>query len=241
MSPQEDDFVIRVARYLDPSFSSRKMSLLENVFNKWGNENAKKHNQVRMIFSHEHTPQRRNSFDDYNSRKFGFTRPQKLAQTRFATLKNQRNMVSSYLYDPIHKLNDEASDNDLAAEMYAGQSFIKPHSLHTMVSPHTRSLTNGKLDQKVLDLLKRVGLGLVTISDLSLSITADMKEAILRVSGKVAPNKIGGWFNFEIVRKNIFAVAFTAEQAGFEDFTEKLFNTKLGLFNALEQTTVCYL
>lgn len=98
----------------------------------------------------------------------------------------------------------------------------------------------GKVDQKVLDLLKHLGLGLVTISDLSLSINADMKDVIFRVSGKAAPKKIGGWFNFEIVRKSIFAVAFTAEQAGFGDFTEKIFNTKLGLFNALEQTTVSH-
>ena len=106
-------------------------------------------------------------------------------------------------------------------------------------SPQAQGLTE-KLDQKVLNLVKKLGLNLVTLSDLHLSVKADLKEVILRVAGRAAPKVIGGWFDFEIVRKDIFAVAFTADQAGFMDFTEKAFNKKLGLFSALEQISVCY-
>ena len=168
-------------------------------------------------------------------RKFGIPRPHKKVKTRYDLIKNQRNMV----YDPIHNLSDNILDIDASTKGNANSRLNILHPLHSIASPQLRDSATGKLDGKVLDLLKRVGLGLVTISELELNINADMKEVILRVSGKATPKKIGGWFNFEIVRKNILAVAFTAEQAGFVDFTEKVFNTKLSLFNALEQTTVC--
>ena len=237
LSPKEDDYVLRVARHLVPRFSSLEMSLLENVFSEEKDENTLKRSRV----THNKTPflkKRKEHIkdpQDKTSRKFGLRR--KVNKTP----KNQRNVVPSYLYDPIRTLNEEFSDINDSTEVNASPGFTISQPLHTMASPQARDLTTGKLDQKVLDLLKRVGLGLVTISDLSLSINANMKEQILRVSGKAAPKKIGGWFNFEVVRKNIFAVAFTAEQAGFMDFTEQMFNTKLGLFNALEQTTVSYL
>ena len=131
-----------------------------------------------------------------------------------------------------------------SADMNLNSAFSVPHSLSTITSPYQRTLTvgmNNNLEVKATAMLKRVGLGLVTISDLSLEMTATMEEVIVRVSGKATPKRIGGWFNFEILRKDIFAVGFTAEQAGFEDFIEKIFNTSLSLFKHLEKTSVSIL
>ena len=151
----------------------------------------------------------------------------------------QRNMIPSTSFNPVQSDSDENSDTDVTRGNR--NPSVITQTLHGgTVNPQRRDSVMGKVDQKALDLLQRVGLHVVTISHLSLSINADMKDVIFLVSGKAAPKKIGGWFNFEIVRKSIFAVAFTAEQAGFEDFTENMFNTKLGLFNALEQTTVSH-
>lgn len=150
----------------------------------------------------------------------------------------QRNMIPFTSFNPVQSDSDKILDTDVTSGNRNPSVMITRTLYGGTVNPQRSDSVMRKVDQKVLDLLKRLGLGLVTISDLSLSINADMKDVIFRVSGKAAPKKIGGWFNFEIVRKSIFAVAFTAEQAGFEDFTQKMFNTKLGLFNALEQTTV---
>lgn len=152
----------------------------------------------------------------------------------------QRNMIPSTLFNPVQSDSDKISDTDVTRGNRNPSVMITRTLYGGTANPQRSDSVMGKVDQKVLDLLKRLGLGLVTISDLSLSINADMKDVIFRVSGKAAPKKIGGWFNFEIVRKSIFAVAFTAEQAGFEEFIEKMFNTKPGLFNALEQTTVSH-
>lgn len=175
----------------------------------------------------------RNAVKVGHAKKSSFTRPRKTKMRSISKLKKQRSMVPSNVYDALHEIDGDLIDKSIP-------DFRMPPPLYTMASPQARGMTTGKLDQTILDLLKRVGLGLVTISDLYLSINADMKEVILRVNGKAAPKAIGGWFNFEIIRKNIFAVGFTADQAGFEDFVEKLFNTKLGLFNALEKTSVCF-
>ena len=177
-------------------------------------------------------------------RRNSLTKPHTLksrkAKSRFRKLPH-RNIVPAYLYEPISKLPIEVLDKQ-SADMNLNSAFSTPHSLNTMASPHQRALTvgmNNNLEVKATAMLKRVGLGLVTVSDLSLEMTATMKEVIMRVKGKAAPKKIGGWFNFEILRKNIFAVGFTAEQAGFEDFIAKMFNTSLSLFEKLEKTTVC--
>lgn len=223
LSPQESDYVIRVARHVDPRFSSHRTDLVNSMPGHEENEKATRHSSAT------------GSVTRSKKRKRSHASKRKM---RYSTLKSQRQVVPSYLFNPIHKIDEDLIDNALRG-VNGSPEFIMPHRKNTTTSPRAQDSTTGKMDQKILDLLKRVGLGLVTISDLSLSITADMKEVILRVSGKAAPKKIGGWFNFEIVRKNIFAVGFTAEQAGFEDFTEKMFNTKLGLFKALEKTTVC--
>ena len=223
LSPQESDYVIRVARHVDPRFSPHQTHLVKSMPGHEENEKATRHSSGTGSVKHRKK----------RKRSYAFKR-----KMRYSTLKSQRQVVPSYLFDPIHKIDEDLIDNSLRG-VNGSPSIIKPHRENTTMSPQEQDSASGKLDQKILDLLKRVGLGLVTISDLSLSITADMKEVILRMSGKAAPKKIGGWFNFEIVRKNIFAVGFTAEQAGFEDFTEKMFNTKLDLFKALEKTTVC--
>ena len=223
LSPQESDYVIRVARHVDPRFSPHQTHLVKSMPGHEENEKATRHSSGTGSVTHR------------KKRKHSFAFKRKM---RYSTLKSQRQVVPSYLFDPIHKIDEDLTDNALGG-VNGSPNFNMSHRGNTTMSPQEQDSASGKLDQKILDLLKRVGLGLVTISDLSLSITADMKEVILRMSGKAAPKKIGGWFNFEIVRKNIFAVGFTAEQAGFEDFTEKMFNTKLGLFKALEKTTVC--
>ena len=223
LSPRESDYVIRVARHVDPRFSSHQTDLAKSTLGHGKKEKATRHSSVTGSVAHR------------KKRKRSYTSKWKM---RYSTLKSQRQVVPSYLFDPIHKVDEDVIDNALRG-VNGSPGFIMPHRENTTMNPQEQDSIKGKLDQKILDLLKRLGLGLVTISDLSLSITADMKEVILRMSGKAAPKKIGGWFNFEIVRKNIFAVGFTAEQAGFEDFTEKMFNTKLGLFKVLEKTTVC--
>jgi len=163
-------------------------------------------------------------------------------KTRFTKL-THRNTVPAYYYESIDELPEEMFDKG-SADMNSNSMFSLPHALNTIASPYQRALTvgmNNKLEVKATAMLKRVGLGLVTISDLSLEMTASMKEVIMRVSGKATPKKIGGWFNFEILRKDIFAVGFTAEQAGFEDLIAKIFNTSLSLFKNLEKTSVSML
>ena len=242
MSPQESDYVTRVARYVNPKFSSHQTDLVKSKFGHEENENVTRLSRVtgritRVVLTHSKKRKRSHVSKRFQPQKYG---SMKLPMDKmpYSTLKSPRQVLPSYLFDPIHKIDEDLIDDALRG-VNGSPSFIMPHRVNTTMRPRAQDLTTGKLDQKILDLLKRVGLGLVTISDLSLSITADMKEVILRMSGKAAPKKIGGWFNFEIVRQNIFAVGFTAEQARFEDFTEKLLNTKLGLFKALEKTTVC--
>lgn len=215
--------------------------MLENIFEDDKYKDAVLRSRTidkHMLSLDGHKIQRRNSITKAKSSRGRFTKAQKAKP--HLTKMMHRNVVPTYYYEPIYKLKDEISYED-DSEMNLNPVFPFPRPLYTMARPHERGLTKGatfKLDQKVLDLLKRVGLGIVTISDLSLEMTANTKEVILHVSGKAAPKVIGGWFNFEIIRKDIFAVAFTAEQAGFEDFILKMFNTKLGLFEKLEQTTV---
>jgi len=140
--------------------------------------------------------------------------------------------------------------------MNSNSDISAPHALNSIASPNQRALTvgmNNELEVKSTSMLKRVGLGLVTVSNLSLEMREvkeerrkkkekkkerKKKEVVVRVSGKATPKKIGGWFNFEILRKDIFAVGFTAEQARFEDFIAKIFNTSLSLFKNLEKTSV---
>ena len=231
----------RGERDLDSKSSAYQLALLENVFEDGEYKETAK--RSRAINNHmpsldRHTIQRRNSISKAKSHRVRFSKSRQVKPR--LTKVTHRNVVPSYFYENINELKDEMPDDD-SLGMNLNPEFAIPHPLDTMAIPQERGLTKGtkfKLDQKVLDLLKRVGLGVVTISDLSLGITASMKEVVLRVSGKAAPKVIGGWFNFEIIRKDIFAVAFTAEQAGFEDFIAKMFNTKIGLFDKLEQTTV---
>ncbi|CAH3136107.1 unnamed protein product [Pocillopora meandrina] len=154
-----------------------------------------------------------------------------------------RSAVPSFSYEPINELREEMPITYPNAMTVNPLYAISP-PLNMGATPNLKGLQdtpkrslNLNIDQKILEILKRVNLGLVTISDLSLQISASMKEVIVRVSGKVAPNGIGGWFNFEIIRKDIFAVAFTTEQAAIEDFVQKMFNTKLGVFEKLEKTS----
>lgn len=226
----------RDGRDLDSKSYAHQLALLENVF--MDGEYKKTEKRSRAIDSHMlsfdgHRIHRRDSLPKSRALKSRKTK------ARFTKL-THRNIVPAYFYEPISKLPEEVSDKE--SDMNLNSAFSIPHPVNTMVNPYQRELTIGKgnkLEIKALALLKRVGLGLVTISDLSLEMTATMKEVIVRVSGKATPKKIGGWFNFEILRKDIFAVGFTAEQAGFEDFIAKMFNTSLSLFEKLEQTTVC--
>ena len=214
----------RMARHLIPD---DHLDVFVDKFSEKKNRQAMKHSLV-IRHKADHTGrkgQHRNVRKQSKARKFSLARSQ--ASTR---IKTQRNMVPGYLYAPVRKMDDRLLNHDLAPY---------PLLYNIPAGPQAQGLTE-KLDQKVLDLVKKLGLSLVTLSDLHLSVKADLKEVILRVAGRATPKVIGGWFNFEIVRKDIFAVAFTADQAGFMDFTEKAFNTKLGLFSALEQISVCY-
>lgn len=220
----------RMARHFIPD---DHLDVFVDKFNEKKSRQAMKHSLV-TLHKADHTGRikgkHRNVRKHNKARKFSLARSQ--ASTR---IKTQRNMVPGYLYHPVRKMDDRLLDHDLAWHTRTPYPLL----YNIPASPQARGLTE-KLDEKVLNLLKKLGLNLVTLSDLHLNITADLKEVILRVSGKAAPKMIGGWFNFEIVRKDIFAVAFTADQAGFMDFTEKAFNKKLGLFSALEQISVCY-
>lgn len=222
--------MVRMARHLVPN---DHLDVFKDTFEEKKIRQAIKHSRA-VRHKPEHTGrvkgQYRNMRKQIKARKFSLARSH--ASTR---IKTQRNLVPGYLYEPVRKMDDGLLDHDLAT--HTGTPY--PLLYNVQASPQTRGLTE-KLDQKILNLLKKLGLNLVTLSDLHLSITADLKEVILRVDGKAAPKMIGGWFNFEIVRKDIFAVAFTADQAGFMSFTEKAFNKKLGLFSALEQISVCY-
>ena len=210
--------------------------LLENVFNDGENTENVKRSRATNTPIDGHRIYRRDSLPKSHSLKSRKTK------ARFTKLTN-RNIVLAYHYEPINNLPEEALDKE-SADINLNSAFSAPHALNTMASPHQRALTvgmNNNLEVKATAMLKRVGLGLVTISDLSLEMTATMKEVIVRVSGKATPKKIGGWFNFEVLRKDIFAVGFTTEQAGFEDFIEKIFNTSVSLFKSLEKTSVSIL
>lgn len=243
---KQSDFYVyetlkRGERDLDSKSSAYQLAFLENIFdNGEYKETAKRSRAINshMLSLNRHKIQRRNSISKAKSHRVRVSKAWKAKP--HLTKHTHRNAVPRYYYEPINELRDEMSDED-SSQVDLDPAFTIPHPLNTMGNPHERGLTaktKFKLDQKVLDVLKRVGLGIVTISDLSLGMTATPKEVILRVSGKAAPKVIGGWFNFEIIRKDIFAVAFTAEQAGFEDFIAKIFNAKIGLFEKLEQTTV---
>ena len=251
MSPNADDesdFYVyktlkRGERDLDSKFSAYQLALLEDVFKdeKYTEKAAKRSSVIEK--PHRHKIHRRNAFSTVRLPKIRSTQRRKIITHR--NKMTNRNVVPSYFYEPIDELKEEISD-EYPNEMRIDPVFTMPPPLNTIATPNVRGLQMTtkktlKLDQKVLEVLKRVGLGLVTISDLSLEISASMKEVIMRVSGKAAPKGIGGWFNFEVIRKDIFAVAFTAEQAGFEDFVQKMFNTKIGLLEKLEKTSVSIL
>lgn len=226
----------RDGRDLDSKSSADQLALLENVFKDGEYKTNAKRSQGINSHIHGHRILRRNSLTKSHTLK------SRKAKSRFTKL-THRNIVPAYLYEPISKLPVEVLDKQ-SADMNLNSAFPALHSLNTMASPYQRALTvgmNNNLEVKATAMLKRVGLGPVTVSDLSLEMTATMKEVIMRVNGKAAPKKIGGWFNFEILRKDIFAVGFTAEQAGFEDFIAKMFNVSLSLFEKLEKTTVCIL
>lgn len=215
---------------MDSKSSADQLTLLENVFK--DSENTKTAKRSRAT-NRNH---RRDSLPKSHALKSRKTK------VRFTKL-THRNIVPAYYYQPINTLPEEVLDEE-SADIDLNSAFSAPHAQNTMASPYQRALTvgmNNNLAVKATAMLKRVGLGLVTISDLSLEMTATMKEAIVRVSGKATPKKIGSWFNFEVLRKDILAVGFTAEQAGFEDFVEKIFNTSVSLFKKLEKTSVSIL
>ncbi|XP_022801157.1 uncharacterized protein LOC111338874 [Stylophora pistillata] len=229
----------RGERSLDPKSSYDQLAMLENVFKDGEyteNSKAAKMSSVNLN-AERHIIHRRSAFSKQKKSRLCHRRG---FHARHNTI-TQRNVVPSSYYEPINELREEMPfpypntlNMDSLYAMSPAQNMVTTPNLKGL---QDAAKTTMNLDQKVLDILKRVGLGLVTISDLSLEISASMKEVIMRVSGKAAPKGIGGWFNFEIIRKDIFAVAFTAEQAGFEDFVEKMFNTKIGLFEKLEKTS----
>jgi len=223
----------RDARDLDSESPADQLTLLENIFKDGEDKTTAKRSRTVESYIAGHRIHRRDSLPKsrvFKSRK---------TKSRFTKLAH-RNIVPAYYYQPIDKLPEEILDKEYA-DMNSNSAFSVPHALNSVASPNQRALTvgmNNKMEAKATAMLKRVGLGIVTVSDLSLEMTASMKEVIVRVSGKATPKKIGGWFNFEILRKDIFAVGFTAEQAGFEDFIAKTFNTSLSLFKNLEKTSV---
>ena len=226
----------RAVRDLDSKSSADQLTLLENVFKDGEHTKTAKRSQTTNSHTDGHRIHRRDSLPKYHALKSRKTK------ARFTKL-THRNIVPAYYYQAMDKLPGEVLDKE-SADIDLSSAFSAPHALNTMASPYQRALTvgmNNNLEVKATAMLKGVGLGLVTISDLSLETTATMKEMIVRVSGKATPKKIGGWFNFEVLRKDIFAVGFTAEQAGFEDFVEKIFNTSVSLFKNLEKTSVSIL
>ena len=81
----------------------------------------------------------------------------------------QRNMIPSTSFNPVQSDNDENSDTDVTRGNR--NPSVITQTLHGgTVNPQRRNSVMGKVDQKALDLLQRVGLDVVTISDLSLSI-----------------------------------------------------------------------
>lgn len=226
----------RDLRDLDSGSPAEQLTLPENVFKDDEYKTTTKRSRTIDSYIDGHRIHRRDSLPKYPALELRRTK------SRFTKL-THRNIVPAYYYEPIDKLPEEMFVKE-SADTNSHSMFSVPHALNTIASPYQRALTvgmNNKLEVKARAMLKRVGLGLVTISDLSLEMTASMKEVIVRVSGKATPEKIGGWFNFEILRKDIFAVGFTAEQAGFEDFIAKIFNTSLSLFKNLEKTSVSML
>ena len=216
---------------MDSKSSADQLTLLENIFKDGEYTETAKRSRATNSHINGHRIHRRDSLSKSQALKSRKTK------ARFTKL-THRNIVPAYYYEPTNNLPEEVLDKESAD---IDSAFSAQHALNTMASPHQRALTvgmNNNLEVKATAMLKRVGLGLVTISDLSLEMTATMKEVIVRVSGKATPQKIGGWFNFEVLRKDIFAVGFTAEQAGFEDFVAKIFNTSVSLFKSLEKTSV---
>ena len=213
----------RDARDANSESSADQLTLLENVFKDGEDKATAKQSRTTESYIDGHRIHRRDSLPKFRALKLRKTKSQ------FTKL-THRDIV------PAYYLLDKKS-----ADMNSNSDIFAPHALNSIASPNQRALTvgmNNELEVKATSMLKRVGLGLVTVSDLSLEMTATMKEVVVRVSGKATPKKIGGWFNFEILRKDIFAVGFTAEQAGFEDFIAKIFNTSLSLFKNLEKTSV---
>ena len=226
----------RAVRDLNSKSSADQLTLLENVFKDGEHTKTAKRSRTTNSHTDRHRIYRRDSLPKYHALK------SRKINTRFTKL-THRNIVPAYYYEPIKKLPGEVLDKE-SADIDLRSAFSAPHALNTMASPYQRALTvgmNNNLEAKATAMLKRVGLGLVTISDLSLEMTATMKEVVVRVSGRATPKKIGGWFNFEVLRKDIFAVGFTAKQDGFEDFVEKIFNTSVSLFKNLEKTSVSIL
>ena len=214
----------RDARDANSESSADQLTLLENVFKDGEDKATAKRSRTIESYIDRHRIHHRDSLPESRALKLRKTKSQ------FTKL-TQRDMNSN---------------SDISAS----------HALNSIASPNQRALTvgmNNELEVKATSMLKRVGLGLVTVSDLSLEMREvkeerrkkkekkkerKKKEVVVRVSGKATPKKIGGWFNFEILRKDIFAVGFTAEQARFEDFIAKIFNTSLSLFKNLEKTSV---
>lgn len=227
----------RGVRNLDSKSPTDQLAPLENVSKdgKYAEKAANMSNGPKK--PDRNNIQRRRTFSKKKKSRIGEK------QTRHNKF-THRSAVPSFSYEPINELREEMPITYPNAMTVNPLNAISP-PLNMGATPNLKSLQdtpkrslNLNIDQKILEILKRVNLGLVTISDLSLQISASMKEVIVRVSGKVAPNGIGGWFNFEIIRKDIFAVAFTTEQATIEDFVQKMFNTKLGVFEKLEKTSV---
>ena len=241
-TPAANDFSFtqvlrRGVRNLDSKSPTDQLAPLENVSKdgKYAEKAAKMSNGPKK--PDRNNIQRRRTFSKRKKSRIGEK------QTRHNKF-THRSAVPSFSYEPINELREEMPITYPNAMTVNPLYAISP-PLNMGATPNLKGLQdtpkrslNLNIDQKILEILKRVNLGLVTISDLSLQISASMKEVIVRVSGKVAPNGIGGWFNFEIIRKDIFAVAFTTEQAAIEDFVQKMFNTKLGVFEKLEKTSV---
>ena len=87
-------------------------------------------------------------------------------------------------------------------------------------------------------LLKRVDLAVASISNLSVLVSATAKETVMKIDGTTLVKDAGGKFNFEIVKRNTFAVAFSSFQGDISDFTSRLFQRNVNLFDKLQDATV---
>ena len=174
----------RAVRDLDSKSSADQLTLLENVFKDGKHTKTAKRSRTTNSHTNRHKIYRRDSLPKYHDLKSLKTK------ARLTKLTN-RNIVPADYYEPIKKLPGEVLDKE-SADIDLSSAFSAPHALNTMANPYQRALTvgmNNNLEVKATAMLKRVGLGLVTISDLSLEMTATMKEVIVRVSGKATPKK----------------------------------------------------